>query len=598
MVLPAESAEAQAAVSNSGVGGAGSVVAETSGGLTINLIFDAAAMVAPASFRAGIEQAAALLSAAISDKITLNFNVDYSGTGGGAAAGPDDGQWLSYSDVRADLVNNATQGDSTFNGLPGGSSIQSQSSVAVWNAQLKLWGVIGANDTTTDDGSLTFATDINSSLLVGVALHELTHAMGRVPYGPQPDIFDFYRFTSSGTLLFSNNIPAPAAYFSLDGGTTKLADYGQNSDTSDFLNSGVQGPDDPFNEYYTSSTLQQLTTVDLQQMDALGFHLTSNTPIVISAFGSTSLAQIGANYFLEPVGGGPGPELKYGGAAVYEGEFGGFAPIGAQITASGYEVAWKVPGTDQYSVWNTDNNGNYVSDAVGVVSGNSIALESLEPSFHQDLNGDGVIGIPSATHPLTTSPAVASLSQSTLDATTLTVEQLTSLRAQIIGFTGNGDRGSDQTDLHGLDLNSRHSNFVSSSGTLFSSDHTTTAANHLLGQDAQDGFHFADDGNDGTLIAAATSSSQTGNQASNPTAHGSFVFAPDLGQVTPSNSAPATDTLHYSKTVSADVATVPAATHDDASGNAFIASAAHDTIALQHVTTAQSQADLNDFHIV
>jgi hypothetical protein len=32
-----------------------------------------------------------------------------------------------------------------------------------------------------------------------------------------------------------------------------------------------------------------------------------------------------------------------------------------------------------------------------VVSGSSTALEALEPSFHQDLNGDGVIGLPPAT---------------------------------------------------------------------------------------------------------------------------------------------------------------------------------------------------------
>ncbi|MCA1393342.1 hypothetical protein I6F20_30350 [Bradyrhizobium sp. IC3123] len=76
VVLPAETYEAQAAVSASGPGGPGSVVAETSGGLIINLIFDAAAMAAPASFRAGIEQAAAILSSAISDKVTLNFNID------------------------------------------------------------------------------------------------------------------------------------------------------------------------------------------------------------------------------------------------------------------------------------------------------------------------------------------------------------------------------------------------------------------------------------------------------------------------------------------------------------------------------------------
>src|SRR5262249_27138137 len=159
-------------------------------------------------------------------------------------------------------------GDTTFNALPAGSTIQGQSGVAVWNAQLKLWGFLGANDTTTDDGSATFATDINPNLLVGVALHELTHAMGRVPYGAPysspPDIFDFYRFTSTGTRLFSGSPTAPANYFSLNGGTTKIADYGQTSDPSDFLNSGVQGANDSFNEFYTGSTLQTLTAVDLQ----------------------------------------------------------------------------------------------------------------------------------------------------------------------------------------------------------------------------------------------------------------------------------------------------------------------------------------------
>src|SRR5438270_465344 len=171
-------------------------------------------------------------------EITVNIKSDYRGTGGGAAAGPDNGLYVNYSTVRADLINNATAGDTTFNALPGGSSIQGQTNVAVWNAQLKLWGVLGANDTTTDDGSATFATDINPNLLVGVALHELTHAMGRVPYGTAPDIFDLFRFTSPGVHLFSGASTAPSAYFSLYGVNTKLADYGRTSDPSDFLNSG------------------------------------------------------------------------------------------------------------------------------------------------------------------------------------------------------------------------------------------------------------------------------------------------------------------------------------------------------------------------
>ncbi len=225
-------------------------------GFNMNLVFDAAATAAPASFRQGIEQAATILAQNISNKITVNIKIDYSGTGGGAAAGPDNGQYVSYSTVRTDLIADATPGDTTFNALPKGSTIQGQSQVAVWNAQLKAFGLLSPNSTTTDDGSATFATDIDPNLLVGVALHELTHAMGRVPYGSQPDIFDFFRFTSAGNYLFTDNIPAAASYFSLNGGVTKIAGFGQNSDPSDFLNSPASNltPNDPFDEYYSNNT--------------------------------------------------------------------------------------------------------------------------------------------------------------------------------------------------------------------------------------------------------------------------------------------------------------------------------------------------------
>ena len=75
------------------------------------------------------------------------------------------------------------------------------------------------------------------------------------------------------------------------------------------------------------------------------------------------------------------------------GQFGGWTPIGAEQTASGYQVAWKLPGADQYIVWDTDSNGNYTSESA-YMSGASTALQSFETSFHQDLNGDGAIGVP------------------------------------------------------------------------------------------------------------------------------------------------------------------------------------------------------------
>src|SRR5580692_1956135 len=107
--------------------------------------------------------------------------------------------------------------------------------------------------------------------------------------------------------------------------------------------------------------------------------------------GSTSVVEVGNNFFLDSVSSGSGPELKYAGAAAVAGQFGAMTPIAATQTATGYEVAGKVTGTNQFEVWTTDNNGNYVSDT-GVISGTSNVLEALETAFHQDLNGDGVIG--------------------------------------------------------------------------------------------------------------------------------------------------------------------------------------------------------------
>src|SRR5690242_5527632 len=112
------------------------------GGITINIKFDADAAAAPESFRAGIEQAATLLAAVITDNITVNIIIGYGGTGRGALGGPDNVFHLDYSTVRADLINHASAGDTTFNALPAGSSIQGQTSVDVFGAQAKLWGLL------------------------------------------------------------------------------------------------------------------------------------------------------------------------------------------------------------------------------------------------------------------------------------------------------------------------------------------------------------------------------------------------------------------------------------------------------------------------
>jgi hypothetical protein len=389
----------------------GSAVAVTSGGITINLLYDAAALAAPASFRAGIQQAVSILAAAISDQITVNIKIDYSGSGHGAAAGPDHGLFQSYSSIRTNLIANATPGDTTFNALAAGSSIQGQSSVAVWNAQLKLWGLMGANDTTTDDGAATFATDIDPSLLVGVALHELTHAMGRIPYGPQPDIFDLFRFTGPGTRLFQGGATAPAAYFSLDGGNSKVADYGRTSDASDFLNSGVQGANDPFNEFYNGRTSQQLTATDLKQLDALGFHLNSGTPGSV-VIGDASVAEGNSGTTVETF-----MVTRTGGTAAFDVSFStaessatvadhdyvassGTLHFGAGVNTQTISITINgdtKPESDEAFLVNLSGatNGASVSDGqgIGTIANDDVIVASgLTSTFH-DFNGDGFADI-------------------------------------------------------------------------------------------------------------------------------------------------------------------------------------------------------------
>ena len=111
---------------------------------------------------------------------------------------------------------------------------------------------------------------------------------------------------------------------------------------------------------------------------------------VIESAGSTSLEQIANNYYLYT--GGSGPSLKSGGVPIVVGQCSPYTPIGAEQTSTGYDVAFKAAGADQYVVWSTDASGNYVSTLIGPVSGSTVALESFETTLHQDLNGDGTIG--------------------------------------------------------------------------------------------------------------------------------------------------------------------------------------------------------------
>ena len=150
---------------------------------TINLLFDnAATNIAPASFRAGIEQEAALLAAAITDKITVNIRVDYSDMAWRGAYDP--GEYsvggLFRCQGRPDQPCRA--GRHTSNALPGWIIVQGPKQRRCLPGAQASSGACSAPTTLRRMMAIAiFAKDIDPTLLAGTALHELTHALGRVP---------------------------------------------------------------------------------------------------------------------------------------------------------------------------------------------------------------------------------------------------------------------------------------------------------------------------------------------------------------------------------------------------------------------------------
>ena len=306
------------------------------GGLVINLVYDAQALAAPASFRTGMQEAANLLEAAIQDNITVNIGVGYGEIDGSALPGPntsegDDGPGLgeSYASLRTLLASHETSTADLIavNALPGGASLGGVSNFAIGTAEAKALGALAGTDPAID-GYVGMGTGFTGSTLIGGALHEITHAMGRVP---GDTALALVRYTSPGTHDFTGSTPAAASYFSIDGGATTLANFGVNSDPSDFLNSPASTltPNDPFDETIAGSAL---TSVDLAMMDVLGFQVAPTNFTVASGqtFAGTTIIYSGDKEIVQSGGTLRGTLALSGG---YEIISAGGVDVGATISS-------------------------------------------------------------------------------------------------------------------------------------------------------------------------------------------------------------------------------------------------------------------------
>jgi serralysin len=385
-----------------------------------------------------------------------------------------------------------------------------------------------------------------------------------------------------------------------------------------------------------NATLESLENVfhqDLNGDSTIGPPPPPPPTVIQTDNNTTSLVESGGNYFLNTVGSSTtGPELKYNGAPVTAGEFGSWIPYGAIQVAGGYDVAFENPGANQYTVWNTDGNGNQLSFLVASVPGNNATLESLENVFHQDLNGDSTISIDVApgttlqvTGPLSsavgaaTIGAGATLELGTADSSSITfnsstgmlkLDSLTAFTGVIDNFSGNGNlSGSDQIDLKGINFNSVHDSY--SNGILTVTDGTNTTTLDFNGTYALANFKFASDGSGGTIVydppvpAQPQSLSATGQTAGGNATEffasagpDSFVFAQALGHHSATGWNPMPNAGHNNPAASWDTTAFLSDSQDGTHGHAVMANSAHETMPAYPLTEAQFHAHLGDFHIV
>src|SRR6201999_1719083 len=116
-----------------------------------------------------------------------------------------------------------------------------------------------------------------------------------------------------------------------------------------------------------------------------------------------------------------------------------------------YDVAFANASTGLFNIWSTESNGDYITNLASGISGNSLALEGFETIFHQDLNGDGVMG-PATLIAAGATVEFASGNNSAVKFAAATgsfvLDHSTAFTGEIYGLSGNGNpTESDQLDL-------------------------------------------------------------------------------------------------------------------------------------------------------
>lgn len=251
--------------------------------------------------KAAFEDVASLFENHFSDNVTLNVNVAFADLGAG---GLGRSNFSLNTDTYTDIVNRLTSDASTTDDtnsvatLPGTDPITGTHTYWLARAAQKSLGILSGSDA-GNDGSVSFSdianrfdydrTDgITAGLFdfAGTVSHELTEVMGRAllvggtintsptptPNGYYP--LDLFHYSGAGARTFSGST---TGYFSIDDGTTNLADFNTVSG-GDFGDWGGSVTNDAYLAFSNSGVVNETTLVDYRVMDILGWDFVNAGP--------------------------------------------------------------------------------------------------------------------------------------------------------------------------------------------------------------------------------------------------------------------------------------------------------------------------------
>lgn len=258
--------------------------------MNINLTWDSSVSSAPdeAAFKAAVQAAATNLDSAIASNVTVTIAVGWGEDAGSSipsdalATGGPTSNAVSYAQLTSALKTAAQTNGNTALTANLGTTDPVAAVGGQWNVGMAEAKALGLGSlftgSTAVDGTVGFGstenwaygTSVGASQydLIGVAMHEIAHALGRISFDSTGyyDPLNLYTYASAGNLQLTSG---QSAYFSVNGGVTSLNPFDTLGDTADWASS-VSG--DSFG-YGAAGVPGQLTFTDLQVMEALGFHM-------------------------------------------------------------------------------------------------------------------------------------------------------------------------------------------------------------------------------------------------------------------------------------------------------------------------------------